>query len=204
MTPPLFPPRVVLGVALLLGAADAGAQSLWTSPGSTERSAISDPVARRVGDVVTILVVERLSVQDDGKLELSKESELDSAITTFDIAPDAFDPLPTLGYRSERTLDGESKFSQQGRVEMTISATIVDVKQNGVLLIEGQRSLWIDGDEKRMVVRGLVRPLDITGSNTVNSDRIADAEVRFENLGPRSHATRKNWFERLLDFLWPF
>ena len=198
----------LLPIALLLFAASIPsggiAQSLWTDAGSSEVSLIADPIARKVGDVVTILVVERLSVQDDGKIETSKASALDSKIEVFDVKPNTFDTLPALAYSSERSVDGESKYSAQGKIEMTISARVVDVQKNGALLIEGRRTLYVDGDRKRMIVRGVVRPLDVSERNTVPSDRIADAEVRFENVGPRSNATRKNWLETLLDFIWPF
>ena len=148
--------------------------------------------------------VSDIHAGDDGKLEFSKESELDSALEVFDIKPNTFNTLPALKYSSERTVDGESKYSQQGRFETTITAVVIDVKPNGALLIEGYRTLEIDGDYKRMHIRGLVRTVDIGSDNTVSSDKVANGDVRYDAKGPRSRASEKNWFERLMDVIWPF
>ncbi len=168
------------------------------------RATLADPGAARVGDIVTVIVSEGQTVQDDGKVEVSKESELDSALELFDVKPEAFNTLPALKYSSARAVEGESKYSQKGKFETRLTAVVQDVKQNGTLLIEGRRAIHIDGDLKEMRVRGFVRPIDISGDNTIPSDRIANAEVRYEAEGSRSEVVEKNWFERALDFLWPF
>ncbi len=179
--------------------------SLWLrGEAGAARSTLADHVAARVGDIVTVIVSEGQTVQDDGKVEVSKESELDSALELFDVKPEAFNTLPALKYSSARAVEGESKYSQKGKFETRLTAVVQDVKQNGTLLIEGRRAIHIDGDLKEMRVRGFVRPIDISGDNTIPSDRIANAEVRYEAEGSRSEVVEKNWFERALDFLWPF
>jgi flagellar L-ring protein precursor FlgH len=161
-------------------------------------------VAAQVGDIVTVIVSEGQTVQDDGKMEVSKESDLDSALGIFDVKPEAFNTLPALKYSSARAIEGETKYSQKGKFETRLTAVVLDVKSNGTLLIEGRRAVHIDGDLKEMRVRGFVRPIDIAGDNTIPSNRIANAEVRYDAEGSRAEAIEKNWFERALDFLWPF
>lgn len=193
--------------ALLLAPVAAPAQessSLWARAGAHPRSTVADPTARQVGDLITVIVSEGQTVQDDGKMEVSKGSSLDSALEVFDVKPDAFSTLPALKYSSERSVEGETKYSQKGKFETRLSAVVLDVKPNGALLIEGRRTLHLDGDVKEMRVRGLVRPLDIAADNTVSSDRIGNADVSYESEGRRSSANEKNWFEHLLDFIWPF
>ena len=178
--------------------------SLWGKPGSSTRSMIADHTAHDVGDVVTVVVSEAQTVQDDGKLETNKSSELDSALQVFDIKPNTFNTLPALKYSSERTVDGESKYSQKGKFETRLSAVVLDVKPNGLLLVEGRRTIHLDGDVKEIRVRGLLRPIDIRADNTVPSDRIAGADVLYDTDGGRSRNVEKNWLENLLDFIWPF
>jgi flagellar L-ring protein precursor FlgH len=188
-------------------AAPAAAQSggsLWARPGASQRTAIADHTAHEIGDIVTVIVSEAQTVQDDGKLETSKESELDTALEVFDIKPNTFNTLPALKYTSERTVDGEAKYSQKGKFETRLSAVVLDVKPNGSLLVAGRRTIHLDGDLKEIRVRGLVRPVDIRADNSVPSDRIADADVLYDSEGGRSRVVEKNWFENLLDFLWPF
>lgn len=191
-----------LAIALLGGGASA--QSLWGRPGSSKRGSIADHSALDVGDLVTVVVSEVQTLQDNGKLETNKNSALDSKLEVFDIHPSTFNTLPALKYSSARNVNGETKYSQQGKFETRLSAVVLDVKPNGALLIEGRRTIHLDGDVKVMRVRGLVRPVDIGADNTVGSDRIADADVVYDSEGGRSNVVHKNWFEKLLDVIWPF
>ena len=191
-------------VVMSVLAASASGQSLWQARGSGELSLISDHVARRVGDIVTVVVQERQDLKDDGKVELTKEVGLDSGVEVFDLKPNAFNTLPALRYSHTREMDGETKYQQKGSFTTTISAVVLDVKPNGNLLIEGHRSIFLDGECKEMRVRGLVRPLDIGSDNSVLSSRIADGEVWYDTEGVRSESTSKGWFERFIDVIWPF
>jgi flagellar L-ring protein precursor FlgH len=196
---------VVMSVAALAGAASGqSAGSLWGRPGASSRSAIADHTALEIGDIVTVIVSEGQTVQDDGKLETSKASNLDTALEVFDVAPNTFSTLPALKYSSERSVDGETKYSQKGKFETRLSAVVLDVKPNGVLLVEGRRTIHLDGDLKEIRVRGLVRPVDIRADNSISSDRIGDADILYDSDGGRSRSIEKNWLENLLDFLWPF
>jgi flagellar L-ring protein precursor FlgH len=192
-------------LALFAGADGASAQSLWGKPGASKRGAIADHSALEVGDLVTVIVNEGQTLQDNGKLETKKGSSLDSSLEIFDVVnPNTFSTLPALKYSSDRSVNGESKYSQQGKFETRLSAVVLDVKANGALLIEGRRTIHLDGDVKEMRVRGLVRPVDIGADNAVSSDRIADADILYDSEGGRSNVVQKNWFEKLLDVIWPF
>ncbi len=198
---------VATGFALACVTVAAHAQqsnSLWHRGGATPRATLADHTATQVGDVVTVIVSEGQTVQDDGKVAVSKDSSLDSALQVFDVKPNAFNTLPALKYASSRSVEGETKYSQKGKFETRLTAVVLDVKQNGTLLIEGRRTVHLDGDVKEMRVRGLVRPIDINADNTIASDRIANADILYEAAGGRADAVEKNWFERALDFLWPF
>jgi flagellar L-ring protein precursor FlgH len=191
-------------VALPLLADGAAAQSLWGKPGASKRGAIADHSALEVGDIVTVVVSEAQTLQDNGKMETNKASALDSSLQVFDVKPNMFSTLPAVKYSSSRSANGETKYSQQGKFETRLSAVVLDVKSNGALLIEGRRTIHLDGDVKEMRVRGLVRPVDIGFDNSVSSDRIADADILYDSEGGRSNVVHKNWFEKLLDVIWPF
>jgi flagellar L-ring protein precursor FlgH len=186
------------------GAHAQSAGSLWGRPGASTRGAIADHTALDVGDIVTVIVSEGQTIQDDGKMELSKDSSLESALEVFDLKPNAFSTLPALKYSTGRSIEGETKYSQKGKFETRLSAVVLDVRPNGALLIEGRRTIHLDGDVKEIRVRGLVRPVDVAADNTVPSDRIADADVLYDSDGGRSRVVEKSWFEHVMDFLWPF
>ncbi len=198
----------VVGVAAVAGVGDrANGQtnsSLWARAGTNHRNLIADQTAHAIGDLLTVVVSEQQTIQDDGKSQQNRQTGLDTALQVFDLKPNAFSTLPALKYSSERSLQGESKYSQKGKFETRLSAVVLDVKPNGVLLIEGRRTIHLDGDVKEMRVRGMVRPIDIAADNSISSERIANADVLYEADGSRSNAVEKNWFEVLLDWIWPF
>jgi flagellar L-ring protein precursor FlgH len=189
---------------VLFALPDADGQSLWTAPGAQERSWIGDHVALRAGDIVTVIIKEEQSIKDDGKVELSKESDLDAAVQVLDFKDNAINTLPAVKYSNSRNLSGETKYEQVASWKTTISCVVIDVKPNGNLLIEGRRAIALDGEDKDVRVRGLVRPVDIRSDNTVSSDRIANAGLAYDTEGERSYHTEKSWFEILLDWVWPF
>ena len=189
---------------LLAGGGSIFAQSLWTAPGSQERSWFADHVATQVGDIVTVIIEERQSIQDDGKIELSKDSSMDSAIQVLDIKPNAFNTLPAVRYGHSRSVEGETKYQQTATWQTTISCVVTDAKRNGNLVIEGHRVLQLDGEWKDVRVQGLIRSVDISSDNQISSDKIANAGLRYDTEGERSYHNEKSWLDVILDWVWPF
>ncbi len=186
-----------------LGSPSAG-QSLWNGRTAGGGGWITDTVALRVGDIITVMIEERQLVIDDGKVELSKEVELDASIQNFDVKPNTFNTLPALRYTNGRTFDGETKYSQNGDFRTTITAVVIDRQPNGNLLVEGRRTIELDGEYKQMHVRGWVRPVDVGTDNTVPSSKVANAHIYYDTEGDRSESTSKGWWEKLMDLIWPF
>lgn len=192
-------------LVLLLLAASAGpaaAQSTWRLHGG--ESQFSDVIARRVGDVLTVVIAENHQITRQEETKLERDNSLTAEIARFDIAPDAFSPLPNLEATTERDFEGKADYRKQGEFTSTLSALVVDVLPNGNLVIEGHRTLRTDGELKRIAVTGIVRTADISAGNTVRSERVANAHIEFEGEGPLSSTTERGWFWSLLDTLFPF
>lgn len=195
--------RLVFASLLLLAlAAPASAQSTWRLHGG--ESQFSDVIARRVGDVLTVVISENHQITRQEETRLERDSTLNAEIARFDIAPDAFNPLPTVEANAVRDFEGRADYSKQGEFTATLSALVVDVLPNGNLVIEGHRTLRTDGEVKRIAVTGIVRTADVTAGNTVPSERVANAHIEFEGDGPLTGATERGWFWTLLDTLFPF
>lgn len=179
--------------------------SLWTPSGGFE-NLTGDLKARRPGDVVTILVVERASAAAAGSTKSSRSSKADYSIG-------ALGPLTrSLGaWASPATLAGGSELDGQGRttretvLTTTLSAVVTEVRPGGVLAIEGSKTVQVNSEQQVVQVRGLVRPNDLTPGNVVRSDRIANLEVRINGKGVVADSVRRPFFlYRLLLGLLPF
>lgn len=197
---------VMLGTLLASCAAtaDVHAQSLYQRGRKNHVSWISDNRAHRVGDILTIMVSEHSKVEDDAEAKFDKSSAAKAEITSFQPYPDiAKDVLP-MEWSSSRTFDGKAQVDREGKFDTKITATVIDVQPNGNLVVEGKRRVILDGEERFMTITGIVRPLDVTAANSIASELVANGTVTYEACGPLSRSTKKNWFERIVDILWPF
>jgi flagellar L-ring protein precursor FlgH len=193
---------------LLLGLADAGAQSLWTD--DSARSMFADKRARAVGDILTILVQENATSSKENGTKTSKSTALDAAINTFLYSPGASGlltkggQLPAINMASKNTFDGGGQIQNSERMTARIAVRVVDVLPNGGLVIEGRRQTKISGETTDAVLRGIVRQEDIAANNTVYSYNVAEATIQYLSKGPVSDSQRKGWLTWVWDKVSPF
>ncbi len=205
--------RLVLVTGLFAVAHDvASAQSLWQQGRSRHVALIADNRARVVGDIITIVVDESQNVKNDEKVKLDKATNASAEFTSFPAAgllpgktlQDYFKDYFPDEWHSSRDFDSKSNFEKKGDFTTQLTATVIDVQPNGNLVIEGRRKVTIDGEEKWMTITGLVRSFDVDRDNSVPSALVANASVSYESCGPLQRNSEKNWFEKLIDFIWPF
>jgi flagellar L-ring protein precursor FlgH len=82
-----------------------------------------------------------------------------------------------------------------------MSVTVVAVKANGDLVIEGSRVVGVSKENESLSLTGTVRPKDITAENTVDSYLIADAEIHYTGKGNQSTAARPGFISRVISWL---
>ncbi len=184
----------------------AEAQSLWRE--GRRGGLVADQVAAGRGDILTILVRERYSVDTQDKTERSQESSLDAKLTVFDIKPNAFNTLPAVAGSSKRSFTGSAAVARDATMTWRLAVTVVDVQPNGNLVVEGKHTVVVDNQERTMIVTGVVRPLDVSTDNVVLSENVANASVRIVGDGPNTRAAERGMVGRIVHFifdnLWPF
>jgi flagellar L-ring protein precursor FlgH len=200
----------LLAIAVLhFAPALANAQSLWDR--RTQNAYLfNDTRARRVGDILTIVVNESTEFTGQDKKELNKQTNTSAQMTANGSA--------TMGQLAQRTFTGEadggfnSTRNFQGTANNTIdrkfldrmTVVVVEVLPNGNLVIEGRRQSTISKECRTLVVTGVVRPLDIGAYNMVMSHAIADFAVIYETHGPESSFTNHGWLGAWVNKVWPF
>jgi len=197
-------------VATVLGlAAAARAESLWD--GREQRSAFLfvDSRARRVGDVLTVVVREATDIDNKEKRALDKSNETRSSFLTKgnssgNISSKSFAANFNASGDSSRKFDGKAEFSSQRELADRMTLTVVDVLPNGNLVIEGSRRRVISGDERVLHVSGIVRPIDIGAGNVIESQFIANFQMNYEGKGVETKFTNQGWMSRFVNHVWPF
>jgi len=167
--------------------------------GST-RSLFTDIKAGQVGDILTVLIYEqsRASNQVSNKTEKSSGFDLSTGPGTGKL-----DFIPTFGLKSgsKSTHDGKGENLRNGSLRAKMSVTVMEVKPNGDLIIEGTRTIGLSGDQETLTLSGVVRQRDITPDNTIDSYLIADAIIKYTGKGATNTGSRPGPITRLLNWL---
>jgi len=204
--------RAVLAMLATLALADLG--HAQKRPGSIYNSdlgpvgLVGNKTARRMGDLITVIISETQDLKNEERSALSKQSDLALELLNLDVAPDAFSTLPA--YESSRAdnFQGTANYEKKGAFTARLSALVIDTLPNGNLVIQGRREIRIDQELKVIEFSGLVRRYDILADNTIQSELVADARVSYSGDGPLTRSTNRvglsGWIHDALDWLWPF
>lgn len=186
----------------------AGAESPGSlfSSGGTLSDIAMDVRARRIDDVVTIIVNEQASAVSTGQTKTSRASSANSAITSAAGQLKATGALANLLTTNTNTaLDGEGTTSRTTTLSTTLSARVIDVLPNGYLVIEGSKTVLVNSENQVVTLRGVVRPTDLSSTNMVPSDSVAQMELKINGKGVVNDAIhRPNILYRILLGLLPF
>jgi flagellar L-ring protein precursor FlgH len=179
--------------------------SLWT-PTSLFSDLTADLRARRVGDIVTILVQERASAVSSGTVKTQRNANVAASVTAAGGITRPTGALANLAKASTNTaLDGQGTTTRDTTLNATISAVVTQVLPNGSLVIQGAKNVKINSENQVLGLRGIVRPVDLSNANTVSSDRIAQMELQVNGKGVVADSVRRPFIlYRLILGLLPF
>jgi flagellar L-ring protein precursor FlgH len=100
--------------------------------------------------------------------------------------------------------NGNGTTSQADTMTAYITATVIDVLPNGNLVIRGSRWTKVNDEMQQIVLEGVVRPIDITNTNTVLSQNVAEAKIFLLGKGPVTQYQKPGWLGQVWDFISPF
>ena len=193
-----------LFLSSVLIAGSASADSLWRTDAAQNMCA--DKKAHAIGDIVTILVQESSTATKDNNTKTSKETGIDASVATFLYGGFLAHKgqMPAMKATSKSDFSGGGSINNKEDITARVAVRVIDVLPNKNLVLEGKRQTAFSGETQDVVLRGVVRPDDISANNTVYSYNIADATVTFVNKGSVSNQQKKGWFTRIWDFVGPF
>ena len=158
-------------------------------------------VARRVGDIVTIRLIENTNATKSSSTSTSKTTEATLAGPTIGGRPVTINGTEILagGVNNDNSFEGEGSSAQSNRLTGNITVTVVRRFANGNLLIRGEK--WIGINQGREYVRltGIVRPVDIEPDNSVPSTKVASALIEYGGRGAIADANAPGWLARFFN-----
>ena len=189
--------------ACFLALTQAQADSLWAK--ETAVSLFSDHKAKQVGDIITVVVLESNSASRNTSAKTEKKSDISASISNFINANlDAKLKDPKLGTTSQSNFEGKGAVSNSGSFNSRFAVRVVDVLPNNNLIIEGVRRSTFSGESQTIILKGTVRPQDVTPLNTVYSYHLADVSIALKDEGAVSDSRKKGWFSKLWGKIAPF
>ena len=179
--------------------------SLWSADAPLSQLA-SDLRPRRVNDIVTIVVRDRASAIARGTSKSARSAQAAGGISSIFGNPPGGSRLPNmLSMGGASSVDGQGETSRETVLSTTLSARVTHVLPNGLLVVQGQKSVRVNSEMQTVTVRGLMRPVDVSPINTVFSDQVAELEIAVNGKGIVGDAVRRpNILYRILLGILPF
>jgi flagellar L-ring protein precursor FlgH len=179
--------------------------AIWTENGRLARFS-TDMRAMRPHDLIQVVVQESLVASTDGTVKNTRASSASSSITSLIGALKSSNALQNLlGQTSASALNAAGASATNSSLTTTFGGQVIEVLPNGTLVIEAARQVEFSQQTQTIVLRGLVRPEDISQENQVLSTAISSLELEVKGKGIVNDSTyRQNplvrFIERLLVF----
>ncbi len=178
--------------------------SLWTDNGKLVGIG-ADYKAARVGDLITILVVQDVTAQNTGNVSTARSFSASSGITALPAGVSTSKVSDLFSPTSTQSLSGKTQAATSSTLRTSLAGRVVAILPSGVLVIEAERQITMNNERQTVLLRGLVRPRDVSPANTVPSNNIANLEFELKGKGVLSDGTRPpNFLMRMLLRLFGF
>ncbi|MBX3681716.1 MAG: flagellar basal body L-ring protein FlgH [Thauera sp.] len=168
------------------------------------RPLFEDRRARRIGDTITINLVERNTAQKSANANATRNGNMSAGIGPIN-------RLPLSGLNGlELEADAESDFNGKGAAAAntvfngTITVTVIDVYPNGNLLVSGEKMVAINQGNEFIRFSGVINPNTVTTANTVQSTQVADARIEYRGSGFIDESNTMGWLQRFFVAIMPF
>lgn len=163
-------------------------------------SLYTDIKAGKIGDVLTVLIVESATAQNAVATDVKKSSEFD-----LDAGPGfgSLDFIPLFGAsgKSDNKSNNQGATSRSGQLKAQMTVQVVGVRENGDLVIQGSRVIGINSDKEMLTLTGIVRSEDVGADNTIYSYQIADAQIEYRGKGASANGGKPGWIMRFLNWV---
>lgn len=161
----------------------------------TYRALTTDRRASALGDVVTILVYENSTASNTANTATQANVEIQGKVSTMF----AGDNRGQVGIGD--SYGGRGQIQRTGRLLAQISARVVEVADNGDMVVTGEQAIDVNGEKTTIQLQGRVRPTDIAANNTVQSNRLADARINYTGDGFITDRSKPGLIPRILAWL---
>lgn len=172
---------------------------------------VPPPKEIKLHDQITIVVKMTSVVTSEGEMDRRKKAKLDAILKEWALI-DGFSLIPDPQSAGEPAVKGswENQYRSEAELEtrdsmtFSIAVNVVDIRPNGLLVVEGRQSIQNNEETWERCLSGLVRPEDVMPNNTVQSDNVAELRIFKREAGHVRDGYRRGWLMEWLDKFQPF
>lgn len=167
----------------------------------TDVAWFEDTRARRVGDLITVLLQESTNASKSNSTKTKKATSIDNSAPTLAGRGVTIGGKSLLQASAEsgNQFQGEGASTQSNALQGSLTAVVTERLPNGNLVVQGEKWLQLNQGEEFVRVTGVVRAADILPDNTVTSDKVADARISYGGKGAVQSASRMGWLARFFN-----
>lgn len=207
MTPPASTMPMMQQAHAAPGAEDTA--SLWTT---APNALLSMRRAKAVGDLLTVVVEMDDKASLQSSLSRNRNSSADLNVDALfglpewanGVLPGGASLSPGVDYQRGSSLDGSGAMNRAEKIAFTLAARVVAMEPNGNLVIQGYQQTRVSNEVRMLTVSGVIRSQDITRTNTVTYEKIADAQISYLNSGDATSVPQQRFGQKVLDRVVPF
>lgn len=188
---------------------ERNANSLWRTGA---RAFFKDQRAAAVGDILTVVVNLDDAATINNSTTRARTGTEDASLNAFlgyetslsRILPEAINPGNLLDTDSASGSTGTGTISRDEAIRLRIAAVVTQVLPNGNMAIYGRQEFRVNFEARQLQVAGVIRSEDVSSTNTVSYDQIAEARVSYGGRGQISDLQQPRYGQQVLDIIFPF
>ena len=183
--------------------------SLWRAGA---RAFFKDQRASRVGDIVTVIISIADSAELNNTTTRARTNTDDASINAFlgyesslsRVLPETIAPGSLIDLDSTTRNSGTGAITRDETIDMKVAAIVTQVLPNGNLVLHGRQEVRVNFEVRQLQVAGVIRRADISSSNTISFDDIAEARISYGGKGHITDFQQPRYGTQFLDVVFPF
>jgi len=165
---------------------------------NSSKSLFSDVKAFKQGDAIMVLITEDTQADNGAQTQADRSSDLSAGV---DLRGGSTSTGANLGLGTGNNFQANGRTSRSEKIRSKLSARVVNVEPNGNLIIEGTRTTKINGELQTIVIKGVVRPVDVMQNNSVYSYSILDLTLTIDGIGTVSETQEPGLITKFIRLL---
>lgn len=158
------------------------------------RAFVGDRRAFRVGDTLTVLILESTTAESAAVTGGNRKAAFSANIS------DGSHHFKG-GLAIQGDTSGSARTTRRGQIQANVSVRVVELLAQGLMRVRGEQAVVINKERQQIRVSGIVRLDDISNDNTVLSYRLADGQFDITGDGVLADAQRRHFILRFLEWL---